>query len=367
MKGVAYYVLMSDSSSETEEEEKENPFINYKFLDEIRTTPEYINAKDRIELVEEIFSINEENFKKVFDKLREYLLSNDDMVEMFFFVSILFILTRYKSAHKFGFSLLTFFKENYLNRIENLINTRKYLSPFHKSMLKDIQIKDFITNSSKDFSFYKYEPNTIPYFLFNDDISGLQEYVSKVPNIDFNEPITLQWIPYETLLNTDFNLFEYSILFGSLKCFKFILLQDELQITNACNALAVASGNSEIIHILEQKNPKFDQNCCDYAMLFHQNNIFEWIIRNYAPDLDFLQESLQYSIIYFNEEILYYIINNGCSLLSLNVNSNLYPIQNALYAFNIPLFKYLFENYYQDLDPINGFSIIMQIKSIRNC
>ena len=345
---------MSDSSSKTKEED-ENPFSNYKFLDEIRNTPEYLKAKDRIELVEDIFSINEETYQKIIDKLRDYLKANDDMVEMFFFVSILFILTRFKSAHKFGFSLFTFFKENYLNRIENLINIRKYLYRYHSTMLEDAEIKDLITSSSKDFSFYDYEPNTISYFLFNDDISGLQDYVSKVPNIDFNESITIKWISYELLLYLSINFFQCSILFGSIKCFKFILLQDEVHITNMCNIFAAASGNSEIIHILEQKNHNFDDNSFDFALSFHHNNIFEWLLRNYATDLYVLQELLHDSILYFNEELLYYFINNGCSLFIPDSSSEFYPIQDVLYAFNIPLFKYLLENYYQDLDLLNGF------------
>ena len=347
---------MSDSSSKTKEEE--NSFSNYKFLDEIRKTPLYLKAKDRIELVEDIFSINEETYPKVLDKLREYLKSNDDLVEMFFFVSILYILTRYKSAHKFGFSLFTYFKENYLNRIENVINIQRYLYFSQNKLLKDIKIKDLITNSSKDFSFYDYEPNTISYFLFNDDISGLQDYVSKVPNIDFNEPIKIKWIPYETLnflRNIPLNIFEHSILFGSLKCFKFILLQDEVKITEDCTSLAAASGNSEIIHNLEHKDCKFDKECCNYALMFHQNNIFEWIIRNYATDLNFLENLLEDSISYFNEELLYYIINNGGDLLMNDYATFLFPVQDALNAFNIPLFKYLYENYYQDINLMSEF------------
>ena len=249
---------MSDSSSKTKKEE--TPFINNKSLEETRKTPIYINAKDRIELIQDIFSINEENFQTVINKLRQYLTANDNMVEMFFLASVLFIYTRFKSDHKFGFSLLNFFKENYLHKIKNLINVQKYIDVGHKDMLDAIKINDFLTSSPKNFSFYDCIPNTIPSFLFNDDIQGLQNYVSKEPNVDFNKKIKIPWLPYKPL-GLFFNFFEYSILFGSLKCFKFLLLQNEAQITKNCNAYALASGNSDIIHILEQKNHNFNTNC----------------------------------------------------------------------------------------------------------
>ena len=99
------------------EEEKAKPFENYKCLDEIKQTKEYMEAKERIDLIQDIFSINEENFQKVIDELKNYLIQNEDMVRMFILTTCLFLITRYKAAHKFGSSILKFFKDNYINEI----------------------------------------------------------------------------------------------------------------------------------------------------------------------------------------------------------------------------------------------------------
>ena len=335
---------------------EENPFSNIKFLDDIKETTEYKSAKERIDLIQDIFSLNEENFPIVMDELKKYLIKNDNMVPMFILVTILFILTRYKAANKFGFSLLKFFIENYLNEIENLINMKESLYLYYRNMLNDVNIENLLKYPFLNYSFYNFEQGTIPYFLLNDDIEGLQNYVSGQNCVDFNEKPTTRWIP-TTFLNAfqDINIFEYSILFGSIKCFKFIMLQDGSQITPECIAIAVASGNTEIIRILEQKDVHFDNNCFDFSLIFHQNNVFEWLIRNHANNLDVITHLIEDSILYYNEEIFYFMLKNGISIKKADHSSGLYPIQDALLSFNIPFFKYLFENYYQDLNLMNDF------------
>ena len=130
-----------------------------------------------------------------------------------------------------------------------------------------------------------------------------------------------------------------------------------MEISPLCTQFAVSSGNTEIIHILENKNLKFGTDCFECSILFHQNQIFEWLILNHADNTFSLQPYLEYSIIYFNEEILYLLIHYGCDITSLNqidiLNEPTYPIHLALYSFNFPLFKYIYENYYQTLNPIN--------------
>ena len=334
------------------EEYEENLFKNFKFIDEIKNTPGYLEAKERIELIDDIFSINEENLQKTMDKLRQYLENHQDMVQMFIMVVLLFISTRFKAANQFGSFLLNYFIENYKIEIENLKIISDSLYYNHKPLIGILLNEDL---ESKDFNFYNYEEGTLPYFLLNDDITGLQDYVSRNACVDFNEYPEKKWIFTEVLdYLHELNIFEYSILFGSVKCFKYIMLNDGVELTSRCNILSVSSGNIEIIRILEQKDGTFTFESFDGSIKFHRNNIFEWLTHNYLAHLAELPDYYELSILFFNEEIFYFIINNGGSIYQLNIHSELFPIQYALMSLNIDFFKYLLK-YYQDLDFYKGF------------
>ena len=350
-----FFTSSDEEIGEEEEEEEINPFRYLLFLDEIKGTEEYKNAKERIELIEDIFSINEENFQKVIDKLRKYLNENNEMVTMFILVSLLFILTRFKSANQFGFSLIKFFKDNYINEIENIINIQESMPYNYECLLKAVDFENLIRNTSNDFSFYNYEQGTIPYYLFNDDIEGLQDYVSKQPYVDFNEQPTPQWVPTNLFFYFEnLTIFDYSILFGSTKCFKYIMLQDDAEFTGRCSFLSVSSGNSEIIHILEQNDADFEFLSFIYSIMFHRNNIFEWVLRNFATNIYFFTDITEFSIIFFNEEIFYFLLTNGTPINVADFET--YPIQNALQSFNFPLFKYIYETYETKLNLLTDFN-----------
>ena len=63
-------------------------------------------------------------------------------------------------------------------------------------------------------------------------------------------------------------------LYGATKCFKYFLLNNQ-NIDN-CEALAVAGGSYEIVRILEQNGKTFS-NCALDALLYRQDDIFDWI------------------------------------------------------------------------------------------
>ena len=332
--------------SEMEKEEKKNLFINFKFLEDVKETTEYKNAKERIELIEDIFSINEEKCSQVIKKLKEYLQNNEEMVQMFILVISIFISTRFKAAKKFGKILLDIFMNDYKEKIISLNEFHENLNDFNSNILKGIYLKYIVKDPSfyNGLTFYDYDEGSIEYFLLNDDIKGLQNYLTQ--QIDFDFQIKLpkygQYV-IKTVLHKykEPTYFDYSILFGALKCFKFILKNDDVNISICHNFYAVASGNFEIIHILEQINNNYDQNCFSACITFHHNEIFQWLVRNYVSDLVFLNAFITESILCCNEEIFYFILNNGGYLNTIN-DSNL-SIKDAIYTLNIPFVKYLYE------------------------
>ena len=318
----------------------------FKYLEEIRETPGYLKAKDRIELIKDIFSINEENYQIILDQLSKYLRENSSMVQHFICVAFLFISTRFKAAKKFGPIFLNFFAKNYMNDLQNLINIQISLK-YPVEYIKNIFIYEITKNDFNNLSFYNYEEGTIPYYLFNDDISGLQDYVSRRFNVDFNEKPIIKYLKHSIILDYfEPNLFQHSILFGSIKCFKYIMLNDAVNIDNECNMAAIASGNSEIIHILEQKNVFYDARCFELAILFHHNEIFQWLVRMHLPYFDFHCRIESSSILFLNEEIFHFIVNNYGS--PFMIEDFILTVQYAIYSFNFPLFKYLYENIHMD-------------------
>ena len=52
-----FFYYFSFLMSESKNEDNKDAFVNFKFLEEVRETPEYKNAKERIDLIEGIFSI----------------------------------------------------------------------------------------------------------------------------------------------------------------------------------------------------------------------------------------------------------------------------------------------------------------------
>ena len=64
-------------------------------------------------------------------------------------------------------------------------------------------------------------------------------------------------------------------LLGAVKCFKHAILTKQYN-TESLAKHAVAGGNNEIIHIIEQSGASFD-NCLQTAQMFHRHEIYDWL------------------------------------------------------------------------------------------
>jgi hypothetical protein len=77
-------------------------------------------------------------------------------------------------------------------------------------------------------------------------------------------------------------MIEYAVLFGSISCFKFFLLNGVL-LRPRIAMFGIAGGNTEILRILEDRHISFAQYLL-IASLFHRQNVMEWIIEVNAPE-----------------------------------------------------------------------------------
>ena len=78
--------------------------------------------------------------------------------------------------------------------------------------------------------------------------------------------------------------FECSALFGSVKCFKYLMLSGEEINKDVCK-LAIAGGNIEIVHLCEQKGLSFEK-CLNFSIYFHRFELFEWINSHFEVSHD---------------------------------------------------------------------------------
>ena len=99
-------------------------------------------------------------------------------------------------------------------------------------------------------------PSNLAKAIRNDDIEKLQE-ISSQANFDFNqiiEPSLYEWCSFINKENV--SLIDSAAFFGTIKCFRFLLL-------NCSNVkttfkYAVAGGNHEIIHLCKQNQTTFE-------------------------------------------------------------------------------------------------------------
>ena len=80
--------------------------------------------------------------------------------------------------------------------------------------------------------------------------------------------------------------------FGAVKCLKYAILNDDYSLKDV-EGYAVAGGNMEIIHLLEQKGISFS-NCLEVAIMFHRNEICDWILLHEEWQVSAFDESLKF-------------------------------------------------------------------------
>ena len=125
-----------------------------------------------------------------------------------------------------------------------------------------------------------YPKDSLAYFIKEDLVENVQIYLFNRPDLNIDE------LEYRISYYRSYNFFEtyyrsaiqLAMHYGSINCFKYLLLNG---LDLGCSAhYAIAGGNLEIIHILEQKSFDFDDLCLKTAIRFHRNDIADWILLN---------------------------------------------------------------------------------------
>ena len=224
----------------------------------------------------------------------------------------------------------------------------------NKSIKSDI-LKDFISYYNPDkIDQYKNmrnkgEPDDeLTKSLINDDVDKLQSIVTN-SKIDFTKrdvPINI-YSEQKRGKFKQYSLINYAAMFGSIKCFKYLLL-NHAEINKNTFPCAIKGGNIEIIKIADEKSSKINSDDSIDAIKLtiknHQNDLFDWILENkYANKLNFEIKSklLKKSVKYGNAHSFIEIMNTGFdfkdflqSFINISAKNGFYRFFKLIIALN---------------------------------
>ena len=136
--------------------------------------------------------------------------------------------------------------------------------------------------------------NTIEGAIVTDNIDAVQEFINQ-ESFDINQKIKPSLYDTNSLKYDEATLIQLAALHGSENSFKYLYLNGG-EINNkkytkwSTSQFAVAGGNLEIIHFLEQNDINFD-NTLFIAALFHHHHIFDWLCKNMNQKLQYCNDN----------------------------------------------------------------------------
>lgn len=146
------------------------------------------------------------------------------------------------------------------------------------------------------------------HLIKNDSIEQLIPIIS---DINFRLKPSIFGLP--PFLQNRPTLIECAAFYGSIKCFKYLLLNKadlslKDNISRTLVDFAIAGGNLEIVRILDQNNLNFADSL-KIATSFHRHDVFLWLIENEKCIMD--GETLCHAAIKANLEDLLYMFDNN--------------------------------------------------------
>ena len=127
-----------------------------------------------------------------------------------------------------------------------------------------------------DYFDYGWSKNHIIYSIKYDILDLFQEFTID-SHFDFNKKYLKSKFEIMRICES-YSLIEYSALFRSIQCFKFLLLNN-VNLNDNLFKCSVAGGNLDIILLIKNYNLNFE-NCFQAAVTFRHCDIINWLIEN---------------------------------------------------------------------------------------
>ena len=282
------------------------------------------STKDRIRISYSFFESTDEEFEQIKDQVLEYFskYKKESDNELFFILFAHFLYVRPK-RNKFLMGILTYLNYQFPSSLENrvLFCARQFKNIPKMNGLVDFISRNVLRCSCNDLN-GKYQEQTneqnnnhLFCYLKNDDLQKLQNEIYRTAKFDYSQVIEIKSGAITEVLNEDkFNLLKTSAFFGSMKCFKFLISNENL-ISNDLCFYAAAGGNIVICNMLDGMD-KFFQATLKTAVFFHQHIIADWILQHYQTDPVPLDECL-----FCNNEIAFFYFYSNLNFMLLNYDT----------------------------------------------
>ncbi|OHT02151.1 hypothetical protein TRFO_30854 [Tritrichomonas foetus] len=179
----------------------------------------------------------------------------------------------------------------------------------------------------------------------NDDIDAFITFCGKY-NIDLNSQINLtcyELIPILQCCDTKVSLLEYSMIFAAINVFKFLLAK---QVDYDQNSLkySIIGGNSEIINIIiNESHYKFDHQCLEASIACFRPDITSYIeyhMGNNVPKYQLIRLYYQYYD--------FASLNDYLKDIFRNIPITNYLMENNNYQNNLFLWFYYFSQFFDE-------------------
>lgn len=142
--------------------------------------------------------------------------------------------------------------------------------------LRRLQNADLTNEETKASLLDIYPKDSLQYAILFDDLDRFIYYTNSRPKFNMQDPIDISY--YDSSITHD-KIIDLCAYFGSINCFKYIIANHPiLRHTFQC---ACIGGNLEIVRLITQSDPEFLQSSLNYAIMYHNNEIDDWLLENY--------------------------------------------------------------------------------------
>jgi ankyrin repeat protein len=240
----------------------------------------------RNETVEEIFDdINQKNARSIITVIKHALLIRPNKTEPLLTLLCL-LLKRYSYTMSFN---------EYIDALLDFKGIKKWNTQGNPKDLVDIFSAGSIGRSIIEFNI--------------DDFIQLTSDPSFDPKEKIKTKKYLNW-RYEDPITTvcddkEVSYAQIMALFSSKKCFRYAVSAGGYDMDGIAK-YAVAGGDIEIIHILEQSGVSFD-NCFETAVKFHREDVCDWLLTHYKCEEICASSAIEYH----NINVFMFLILNG--------------------------------------------------------
>ena len=315
--------------------------------------------KRRLDLIDRIYNVNEENFQKTAYDLLDYIKEDNGNAAYWYHLIVNCFYIRQLHI-KEAMQILQIINNEY--HLESIIVSNIYDNSYLALILYRAGFLPYFDGyrfgfdeniPSFDEACQFYEKGTLPYYIKYDDIGMVRELIDK-NNIDITELINLPNSDVMTHLFgcTRISFCKLAAFYGSLKCYKFGLIND---CAGDDLPYAVASGNKELVKMIPCQEYSL-QKCFNIAIKFNRNEIIGLLINKVESEkIEFLVEmmwfSLEFPVTCFNER-LFYIFSKILKSIGVEEIFPDHPLLEAAKLQNVEIVNFLVHNkmYLNDME-----------------